>query len=86
MATLPLTRTEAAVNQLGQTLKKSRFFRNNSHQTNQRLKHLGGATLALAAAQYSLGNADDFFEHKFITTAKSEDLADFYGTEGECHD
>jgi hypothetical protein len=36
---------------------------------------------SLMAAQYQLGTAQDFFEHKFVTTKKPVDLADFYGTE-----
>lgn len=49
--------------------------------TNKRLVQLGGLALAGVAAQHYLGNADDFFEYKFITSKKPEDLCDFYGTE-----
>jgi hypothetical protein len=41
----------------------------------------GGILLGIGAAQYYFGRADDIFEHKFITSKKPEDLADFYGTE-----
>lgn len=51
----------------------------NKHS--KRLVQLGGLALAGATAQHYLGNADDFFEHKFVTTKKPEDLCDFYGTE-----
>ena len=45
------------------------------------MKRLGILGLGLGLAQYSLGNAQNIFEHKFITNKKTEDLADFYGTE-----
>lgn len=48
---------------------------------NKSLLQLGGLALAGATAQYTLGNADNFFEHKFTTTKKPEDLCDCYGTE-----
>jgi hypothetical protein len=48
---------------------------------NKRLFQIGGLALAGIAAQHYLGNADDFFEYKFKTTKKPEDLCDFYGTE-----
>lgn len=35
----------------------------------------------LALAQFQLGSADNFFEHKFTVDADPQDLADFYGTE-----
>jgi hypothetical protein len=41
----------------------------------------GALGLGLGATQYYLGSAENFFEHKFITSKKPEDLADFYGTE-----
>mmetsp|Transcript_10811 Transcript_10811/g.21970 ORF Transcript_10811/g.21970 Transcript_10811/m.21970 type:complete len:391 (+) Transcript_10811:78-1250(+) len=34
-----------------------------------------------AAAQYYFGEADEFFDHRFTTDKKPEDLADLYGTE-----
>ena len=37
--------------------------------------------LTMGAAQLYLGSAHDFFDEKFVTYKKSEDLADFYGTE-----
>ena len=48
---------------------------------NKRFLKLGAAGVGLGAGQYYLGNGDNIFEHKFVTTKKSEDLADFYGTE-----
>jgi len=39
------------------------------------------AFIGLGAAQYYLGSSESFFEHSFLTNAKPEDLADFYGTE-----
>ena len=35
----------------------------------------------LATAQYILGEKEEFFDYRFITDKKPEDLADFYGTE-----
>lgn len=35
----------------------------------------------LATAQYFLGEKEEFFDYRFITDKKPEDLADFYGTE-----
>jgi hypothetical protein len=72
----------ALLNPLGRLL-----HRNNDHNQilNKQLLLLLRATglaLTLAVAQYSLGDAPDFFEYRFITNKKSEDLADFYGTEG----
>jgi hypothetical protein len=55
---------------------------NNQNNYYKRLLQFGGLGLTLAAAQYSLGDAHDFFEYRFTTNKKSEDLADFYGTEG----
>lgn len=60
----------------------SLLLNTNKNNNSKRLFQVGGLALTLAAAQYSLGNANDFFEHRFITDKKSEDLADFYGTEG----
>mmetsp|Transcript_44766 Transcript_44766/g.108144 ORF Transcript_44766/g.108144 Transcript_44766/m.108144 type:complete len:385 (-) Transcript_44766:3296-4450(-) len=37
--------------------------------------------LGMGALQYTFGESDNFFEHKFVTRKKPEDLADFYGTE-----
>ena len=51
---------------------------------NSRLaQQLGMATIVAlgGAGQYFLGTGEDFFDHKFVTTKKPEDLADFYGTE-----
>ena len=31
--------------------------------------------------QWFFGSAEDFFDHRFVTTKKPDDLADFYGTE-----
>lgn len=43
---------------------------------------LGGLALGLGAAQFALGDTTDFFEHQFVVkNKKSEDLADFYGSE-----
>jgi hypothetical protein len=47
----------------------------------KRMKQIGAVGLGLGATQYAFGNADTFFEHKFITNKKPMDLADFYGTE-----
>lgn len=47
----------------------------------KRMAKISATGVALGLAQNYLGNAENFFEHKFITTKKSEDLADFYGTE-----
>lgn len=49
--------------------------------TKRRIAQLGGLGVAAYTAQHHLGKKNDFFEHKFITTKKPEDLADFYGTE-----
>jgi len=46
-----------------------------------RLVQAGGLGLGLVGAQYYLGSATDYFDEKFVTTKKPEDLADFYGTE-----
>lgn len=35
----------------------------------------------MGTLQYALGESDNFFEHRFVTRKKPEDLADFYGTE-----
>ena len=35
----------------------------------------------LATAQYFLGEKEEFFDYRFTTNKKPEDLADFYGTE-----
>lgn len=35
----------------------------------------------LATAQYFLGEEEEFFDYRFTTNKKPEDLADFYGTE-----
>ena len=43
------------------------------------MRRIGAFGLGLGAAQYYLGSAENFFEHKFITHKKPEDLADFYG-------
>jgi hypothetical protein len=37
--------------------------------------------VGVTAMQTYLGNGEDFFEHKFKTTADPQDLASFYGTE-----
>lgn len=47
----------------------------------QRLAKFGGLGLAMVAGQYYLGTAENIFDEKFVTYKKSEDLADFYGTE-----
>lgn len=47
----------------------------------KRMTRLGVLGLGLGVAQYTLGDASNVFEHKFITSKKPEDLADFYGTE-----
>jgi hypothetical protein len=47
----------------------------------KRLVQMGGLGLGLGVAQHYLGNANDFFDHKFVTTKNPTDLADFYGTE-----
>ncbi|CAJ1956773.1 unnamed protein product [Cylindrotheca closterium] len=53
--------------------------RHHRHQQNwRRLVTFG---LGMGALQYTFGEADNFFEHKFVTRKKPEDLADFYGTE-----
>ena len=49
--------------------------------TSRKLAQFGTLGVALGVGQYYLGNANDFFEHKFITTKNPQDLADFYGTE-----
>jgi hypothetical protein len=43
----------------------------------------GALGIGFGAAQYKLGSSDSFFEHKFITQKHPDDLATFYGTEGE---
>jgi hypothetical protein len=45
------------------------------------MKQICAGGLGLGAAQYFLGISENFFEHKFVTSKKPEDLADFYGTE-----
>jgi len=45
------------------------------------LGRFGALCMGFGAAQYYLGSADNFFEHKFVTSKKPEDLADLYGTE-----
>lgn len=47
----------------------------------KRMAQLGGAGIFLGTAQYYLGSSDNFFEHKFTTSKKPEDLATFYGSE-----
>jgi hypothetical protein len=47
----------------------------------KRMTQLGVVGLGLGATQYAFGDATNFFEHKFVTSKKPEDLADFYGTE-----
>jgi hypothetical protein len=47
----------------------------------KRMTPICAGGLGLGAAQYYLGKSENFFEHKFVTTKKPEDLADFYGTE-----
>lgn len=47
----------------------------------KKLANFGALCLTLAAGQYWLGSAENFFDEKFVTYKKSEDLADFYGTE-----
>eukprot|EP00980_Cylindrotheca_fusiformis_P028798 scaffold22647_cov145-Cylindrotheca_fusiformis.AAC.8 len=47
----------------------------------KRMTRLGVLGVGLAAAQYTLGDGKDIFEHKFVTSKKPDDLADFYGTE-----
>ena len=50
-------------------------------RSQQNWKRLVNFGLAMGALQYAFGEADDFFEHKFVTRKKPEDLADFYGSE-----
>jgi len=54
---------------------------NFSSGTKRQITRLGGLGVAAYTAQHYLGAKDDFFEHRFVTTKKPEDLADFYGTE-----
>ncbi|CAE8740814.1 unnamed protein product [Polarella glacialis] len=42
---------------------------------------LGGTGLACAGLQYYFGSEDDFYDHRFVSSKKPEDLADFYGSE-----
>jgi len=53
--------------------------RHRRHQQNWR--RLATFGIGMGALQYTFGEADDFFEHKFVTRKKPEDLADFYGAE-----
>lgn len=48
---------------------------------NKKFAQFAGLGVACCAAQHCLGKADDFFDHRFVTTKKPEDLVDFYGTE-----
>lgn len=59
------------------------FARRGNHflPGGRRMAQLGAMGLALGAAQYYFGTAEDFFDESFVTRKKSEDLADFYGTE-----
>lgn len=52
----------------------------HSH-SKQNWKRLVNFGLVMGGLQYTLGEADNFFEHKFVTRKKPEDLADFYGSE-----
>lgn len=57
---------------------------NNRRNFDSNLKwwtQVAAVGLGLTAAQSYLGYAEDFFEHKFKTTADPQDLASFYGTE-----
>lgn len=53
----------------------------NSDTVRDKLAKLGAFGLTMAAGQYFLGSAENFFDEKFVTFKRSEDLADFYGTE-----
>ncbi|KAL3942952.1 MAG: hypothetical protein SGBAC_002941 [Bacillariaceae sp.] len=55
-------------------------FQHHRHH-HQQWRRLATVGLGMGALQYTLGESDNFFEHKFVTRKKPEDLADFYGTE-----
>ena len=52
------------------------------NNSNKRMAQMGAFGLVMAAGQYTLGSATNFFDEKFVVQGKnSDDLADFYGTE-----
>ncbi|GKZ00725.1 hypothetical protein MPSEU_001024400 [Mayamaea pseudoterrestris] len=64
------------------TLGKSllpRMMQSNS--AGKRFAQLAGAGILCYGLQKKFGTAQDFFDHRFVTMKKSEDLADFYGSE-----
>jgi len=84
MNPLQLTKTNQAFSKLGGAARTKATAaipvsgaRDNSHKYIK----MGGLALCLGLAQFQLGEADNFFEHKFRTTKNAEDLADLYGTE-----
>lgn len=48
---------------------------------NKRVAQLAGAGVVCYAGQKQFGSAENFFDHRYITTKKPEDLADMYGSE-----
>jgi len=48
---------------------------------NNTLGKYAAIAAGLATAQYFLGEKEEFFDYRFTTNKKPEDLADFYGTE-----
>jgi hypothetical protein len=79
---------------MGRTINRSRYMNTltkpfqsqawylHLNTAHNRLVQVGAFGLAMAAGQYSLGSATNFFDEKFVVQDKSsEDLADFYGTE-----
>lgn len=75
------TKLLGAVHQRGNASKAMINVLEHHRHSKQHWGRLVGFGLVMGGLQYTLGEADNFFEHKFVTRKKPEDLADLYGSE-----